>query len=138
MHADEVVSVHHSVNASIEDDREVNVTIVQGVDIEPIKEKDRKVMVNVEERELAPFLPKNNKDRVPKVPNLRHVKQPKEVSDRWLLDVVSVAAHAVSITISKECGFNCHICTEEYLRHVVHELDGIRINGRNSTSLHYC
>ena len=99
MHADEVVSVHHSVNASIEDDREVNVTIVQGVDIEPIKEKDRKVMVNVEERELAPFLPKNNKDRVPKVPNLRHVKQPKEVSDRWLLDVVTVAADAVSITI---------------------------------------
>ena len=49
MHADEVVSVHDSVNESIQQDGEVNISIIHHIRVKPVKEENREVMVDVKE-----------------------------------------------------------------------------------------
>jgi hypothetical protein len=49
MHADEVVSVHDSVNESIQQDGEIDITIIHNICIEPVKEENSEVMVNMKE-----------------------------------------------------------------------------------------
>ena len=71
MHADEVVGVHDCVDEAVEQDGEVDVSIVVDVGVEPVEEEDGGVVVNVEEGELAPLLADDDKDGVPKVPDLR-------------------------------------------------------------------
>ena len=71
VHADEVVGVHDGVDEAIEQDGEVDVSIVVDMGIEPVEEEDGGVVVNVEEGELAPLLADDDKDGVPKVPDLR-------------------------------------------------------------------
>ena len=74
MHADEVVSVHDGVYEAVEEDGKVNVPIVEHIRIEPVKEEDGCVMVNMQEGKLAPFLPYDDENSVPEVPNLRDVE----------------------------------------------------------------
>lgn len=49
VHADEVVSVHDSVNESIQQDGEVNISIIHHIRVKPVKEENREVMVDVKE-----------------------------------------------------------------------------------------
>lgn len=50
MHANEIVRVHDRVNETIQDDGEVNITIIIHMRVEPIKEKDGNMVVHVKER----------------------------------------------------------------------------------------
>ena len=49
MHADEVVSVHDSVNESVQQDGEVDISIIHHICVEPVKEENRSVMVHMKE-----------------------------------------------------------------------------------------
>jgi hypothetical protein len=49
MHADEVVSVHNSVNESIQQDSEVDISIIHHIRVEPVKEENSEVMVHMKE-----------------------------------------------------------------------------------------
>ena len=136
MHADKVVCVHDSVNESVEDDSDVDITIVVYMRVEPVKEEDGKVMVNVKEGQLSPLFAKNNKDSVPKVPDLGDVEQPKQVRHGRISLVVRVArCSGVVIAVGdKEC-LDGHVRAKHDLRYIVHKLDWVRVDGRNS-SLH--
>jgi hypothetical protein len=70
VHADKVVRVHDGVNESIQDNRQVNVTIVVDARVEPVKQENGQVMVHVQETELTPLLAEDDKDGIPKVPDL--------------------------------------------------------------------
>lgn len=76
MHADEVVRVHNRVDESVQQDGEVNISIIVDIGIEPIEQENSGVMVNVQEGELTPLLSQNNKDCVPKVPYFGDVEEP--------------------------------------------------------------
>lgn len=76
VHADEVVCVHNSVDETIEENCQINVTVVENVCVEPVEQKDGGVVVNVKEGKLIPLLSQNNKDGVPEVPDFGNVEQP--------------------------------------------------------------
>lgn len=128
MHANEVVSVHDSVDESIENNGEVYITIVLRVGIEPVEEENGEVMVNMQEGQLSPFLSKYDEDGIPEVPDLGCVEQPKKVSKRRLVTAVVVAANAVSVAVSDHTSFDGHVSTEHDLRNVVEELDGVWVD----------
>jgi len=116
MHADEIISVHHSVDEPVEQDGEVNVTIVHDIGVEPVEQKDCCVMVNMQERQLAPLLSQDNENSIPKVPHLRNVEEPKEVGKRRILYVEIVTGHRrVSVTVSQHSRLNGHVGTQEDL-----------------------
>jgi hypothetical protein len=79
VHADEVISVHDCVNEPIQNNSEVNISIKLRVGVEPVKEENSKMMVDMKKGELTPFLSEDNEDGVPKVPDLGNIKQPKKV-----------------------------------------------------------
>mmetsp|Transcript_31212 Transcript_31212/g.75472 ORF Transcript_31212/g.75472 Transcript_31212/m.75472 type:complete len:203 (-) Transcript_31212:129-737(-) len=131
MHANEVVSVHDRMDESVEEDGQVDVSIIQDIHVEPIKKKDGSVVVHVQERELTPLLSQNYEDCVPKVPYLRDVEKPQEIAEGRILDVECIARHrGVTIAVGQEPRFDGHVCAKEDLGYVVNEFDGIRVNGR--------
>jgi hypothetical protein len=136
VHADKVVSVHDSVDKAVQTHREVNVTIVVDVGVEPVKQENGQVMVHVQKRKLTPLLAEDDKDGIPKVPDLGSVKQPEKVADSRVILAVGVAGHgSVVVTVRQEEGLNRHVCAQHDLRNVVDKLDRIRIN-RGNTRLH--
>ena len=76
VHANEVVRVHDGVDESIQSNGKVNVTIVVDVRVEPVEKEDSNVMVHMKEGQLSPLLANDDKDGVPEIPNLGHVKEP--------------------------------------------------------------
>ena len=70
MHADKVVRVHTSVDESIEDNGQIDVTIIKDIRVEPVEQKDGSVMVDMEEGKLSPLFSQNDEDGVPEIPNL--------------------------------------------------------------------
>jgi hypothetical protein len=70
VHADKVVRVHDGVNETVQDNRQINVTIVVDARVEPVKQENGQVMVHVQETELTPLLAEDDKDGIPKVPDL--------------------------------------------------------------------
>jgi hypothetical protein len=138
VHANEIVRVHDGVDETIQDNGEVNVAIVVDVGVEPIKEKDGNVMVDVKEGQLSPLLSDHNEYRVPEIPYFGDVKEPKEVGDgRLFLVVANARKNRVVVAVSQEQGLNRHVTAKHDLRHVVDKLDRIRIHSRD-TSLHDC
>lgn len=74
MHANEVVSVHDRVDETVQDDCEVNVPIVEHIRVEPVKEEDGDVVIDVQERKLSPFLSENNENGIPEIPNFGDIE----------------------------------------------------------------
>lgn len=58
------------MDEAVEEDGEVDVSVVVDVGVEPVEEEDGGVVVNMEEGELAPFLADDDEDGVPEVPDL--------------------------------------------------------------------
>jgi hypothetical protein len=132
MHADEVVSVHNSVDESVQKNGEVNVSIVVDVGVEPVEEEDGDVVVNVQERKLPPLLSQDNKNCVPKVPNLSNVKQPQEIGKRRIISNVShTRSDTVAVAVGQQERFDCHVSAEHDLRNVVEKFDRIGVDGRH-------
>jgi hypothetical protein len=98
------------VDESIEDNGKVNISIVVYMRVEPVKHKDGDVMVHMEEGELSPLLSEYDEYSVPEVPNLRDIKQPKELSNRRVRLTVSDTRHdSVAITVSQKERLNSHV-----------------------------
>lgn len=132
VHANKVVGVHDGMDESIQHNGEEDITIVLRIGIEPVEQKDGEVMVYMEEGKLSPFLSKNDEDGIPKIPDFRNVKEPKEVGHGWALVVVHVADGRVSVAIGNHACLDGHVCTEENLGHVVDEFDGVGVHGWNT------
>lgn len=49
MHANKIISVHDRVDKAIENDGEVDITIVACARVEPVEQEDRNVMVHMQE-----------------------------------------------------------------------------------------
>jgi len=132
VHANEVVGVHDSVDESIEDNGQVDITIVEDVCVEPVEQKDGSVVVHVEEGKLSPLLSQDNKDSIPEIPNLGDIKQPQQIGNRRIIFAVWNAwSESVSIAVGQKHGFDCHVCTQHDLRDIVEELDWVRVHGRH-------
>lgn len=112
MHADEVVRVHDRVDKAIQQDGEVNVSVVIDVDIEPVKEKDGPVMVDMQEGQLPPLFTQDDKDSVPEIPNLGDVKEPEEIRHGRVVGIVGSARQGGAVvTIGQQKGFDRHVGT---------------------------
>ncbi len=68
----------------VQENGQVNVTIKVHVRIQPVEKKNRRVVVNMQKTKLVPFFTKDNKKRVPKVPNFANVEQPKQIRNGWI------------------------------------------------------
>jgi len=128
VHTDEVVSVHHRVDEPVQKNCEKNISIVLGVDVEPVEEEDCEVMVNVEERELSPFLTEHNKNSIPEVPNLRHIEQPKKIGHWRIITDIVIADERIIVSIRDHESFNSHVCTQKNLRDIINKLYGVGIH----------
>jgi len=116
MHADEVVSVHHRVNKSIENNGEVYIPIKIHVGVEPVEKENGGVVVHMKERKLPPLLSEHNENGVPEIPNLGNVKQPEKVRERRVLSVdINAGKASVSIPVSEEEPLDCHVGAEHDL-----------------------
>ena len=56
------------MDESIQGNGEVNISIIVDVTVEPVKEKDGDVVVDMKEAQLSPLFAENDKEGVPKVP----------------------------------------------------------------------
>jgi hypothetical protein len=136
VHADKVVSVHDGVNESVQANGEVNVTIVVDARVEPVKQENGQVMVHVQKTKLTPLLAEDDKDGIPKVPDLGKVKQPEKIGDGRITLAVFVAGHGrVVVTVRQEKGLDRHVRAQHDLGNVVDKLDWVRID-RGNTQLH--
>lgn len=134
VHADEVISVHDSVDESVKNNGEVDITIVVNMCIEPVEEENSEMMVNVKEGKLSPLLSEHDEDGVPEIPDLGSIKHPQQVGNRRVFCVNNIARHqGVIVTVSQKKGFDGHVSAKHDLRNVVDEFERIRIQGRNSS-----
>jgi len=85
VHADEVVSVHDSVDESVKNNGEVDITIVVDMGVEPVEEENSEMVVYMKERKLSPLLSKHNENGIPEIPNLGSIEHPQQVGDRRVL-----------------------------------------------------
>ncbi len=115
MHANEVVSIHDSVDETVQCNGEIYITVVLNVDIDPVKQKNGEMMVYVKERKLPPFLSNDNENGIPEVPNLGDVKEPKKIGHGWILAIICVTSEGISIAVGKHDSFDGHVCTKEDL-----------------------
>ncbi len=74
MHANKIIRVHNSMDETVQENGQVNVPIKVHVRIQPVEEKNRRVVINMQKTELVPFFTKDNKKRIPKVPNFANVE----------------------------------------------------------------
>jgi hypothetical protein len=74
-----VISVHNGMDESIQDDGQVDITIVVDMGVKPVKEKNGGMMVDVQKRKLTPLFTKDDKDGVHEIPNLGKVKHIQEI-----------------------------------------------------------
>jgi hypothetical protein len=110
MHANEIVRIHDSVNKAIQHNGQIHIAIIVDMRVEPIKEKDGNVMIDVKKGELTPFLAQNNKDGIPKVPHFGNVKEPQQIGQRRIgLTVRFTWQELITVAISYEEGFNGHV-----------------------------
>ena len=56
MHTDEIVRVHNSVDETVQADGQVDVPVIVDARVEPVKEKNRGVVVHVKETQLLVLL----------------------------------------------------------------------------------
>lgn len=105
-----VVRVHDGMNETIQENRQKNVSVVINMRVEPVKEKDGRVMVNMQKGKLTPLFAKNDKNGVPKVPNLGNVKQPEQIGRGWVRGIVGIArSESVPVTVGNHPCFNRHV-----------------------------
>ena len=134
VHANKVVRVHDGMNKRIQCNGQVHVAIVHDSTIEPAQQKDGNVMIDMQKGELSPPFAQNNKDRVAKVPDLGHIKQPCQVGNgRVRLVVVIAGQPVIVVAVRQEPRFHCHVGTQHDLGDIVDKLNGIRINHWNKT-----
>jgi hypothetical protein len=74
VHANEIVGVHDGVDESVENNREIDVTIVVGLSIEPVEKENSDVMIDVQKGKLSPLLSNDNENGIPKVPSFGDVE----------------------------------------------------------------
>lgn len=116
MHANEIVGVHDGMNESVQENRQVDITIVIDVRIEPIKEEDGNVVVDVQEAQLTPLLSRDNEDGIPKIPDFGNVKEPEQVGHRWVYLFVSDAGRdGVAVAVGEKERFQSHVSAQHDL-----------------------
>ena len=136
VHADKVVRVHDSVDETVKGNREVDISIVQDIGVQPVEKENGGVVVDVQKGKLSPFFSEYNENGIPEIPSLGNIKQPQQVGDRGFFDVESIAwHHSVSVSVGQQSTFNCHVSTEHDLRHIVEKFDWVGVHGGN-TGLH--
>lgn len=136
VHTDKIISVHDRVDKSIEGNGQVDISIIKDIRVQPVKQENGKMMVNVQERELSPLFAQNNENGIPEIPCLGHVKQPQQIGNGCIFRVEFVAWHQrISVSVGQQSTFNCHVSAQHNLRNIVKKFDRIGVDGRNS-SLH--
>ena len=131
MHADEVVSVHDGVNESVQHNGKVYITIIENVGVQPVEKEDGDVVVDVQKRQLPPFLAEDNENGIPEVPHLGNVEEPQQIRQRRIITAVTdTRDESVATAVCQKTSFNGHVGTEHNLRNIVDEFDGVGVNGR--------
>ena len=126
------------MNESIEQNCQVDISIIENIGIEPVEQKNGCMMVNMEKTKLLPLFTNHNKNCIPKIPHFRNVKSPQQVGQRRVFCIESHTGHdTVTIAISKQKRFNRHVGAEHHLRNVVQELNRVRVHSWQSTRFHH-
>lgn len=77
------------MNEAIQYDRQVNVSVVVHVSVQPVEEEDGDVVIAMEETQLPPLLADDYENGVPEIPDLAHIEEPQQVSQGRVSFVVS-------------------------------------------------
>jgi hypothetical protein len=98
------------VNKSIQHNRQIDITIVIDMGVEPIKEENRDMMVDMEKGKLPPLFANDYKNSIPEIPHFGDVKEPEEIGKGRIVLVVSDARKGrVVVAIRQKDGFNGHV-----------------------------
>jgi ribosomal protein S14 len=125
-----VVRVHDGVNEAIQDNSKINVSVIVHVRVEPVKEKDGRVMVDVQKGKLTPLFTHNNKDCVPEVPNLGNIKQPEQIRRGRMRSIVGdTRSQRVAVAVRNHATFNGHVSAQHDLGNIVDELNWVQAHG---------
>jgi hypothetical protein len=129
VHADEIIGVHDGVNETIQDNGEVNVTIIEHIGIEPVKQEDGDVVVHVQKGKLSPLLSQHDENGIPEIPDFGNVKQPQQIGQgRILLAVSDARSQRVVVAVRQQASLDRHVGTKHNLRNIVNKFDGIRVD----------
>jgi hypothetical protein len=122
------------MNEAIQQNGQVDVSIVIDMGIQPIEQKNSGMMIDMKKGELSPLFADNDKEGIPKVPDFGNVKEPEQIGRRRGDGIVGIAGRqeGIAIAVGNHTGFNGHIGTEKDLRDIVEELNGIETHGRNA------
>lgn len=119
----EIVRVHDGVDEAVENNGEIDISVVTHRHVEPVKEKDGKVVVNVQKGQLRPPLFGNNKEGVCKVENLGQVEDVQNKPHRRILVVKGLAwQQRVARLECLHARLDAHVRTQHYLDNIVQEL----------------
>lgn len=124
---DKVVSIHNSMDQSIEYDSEIDIAIISNVDVEPVNQEDGEVVVDVEEGQLAPALLENNKNCVKEVQDLGKIEDIENKAQGGLGVVERLArSDGVALLVGAHTSLNAHVRAQHHLHHVVHKLERVQ------------
>jgi hypothetical protein len=115
------------VNEAIENNGEVDITIITSVDIQPIIRKDGYMVVNVQNRELIPLLRENDENGVEEVEDLRHIENPQYVSNRGLFIIKGGTDKTVVVSVGQQESFHAHVRAQNHLSQVIDELERVKV-----------
>merc|ERR1712159_469939 len=123
VHGDTVVEVHHHVHKAVKNHREIDIPVVSHGGIHPVNKEDGDVVVNVEERQLVPFLAQHNEHSVEEIKSLGHVKQPQKAGHPGLGRVKGVAHEGVPILPRFSASSHRHVRAKDDLGYIVQAND---------------
>ena len=129
-----VVSVHDSVDESIQQNGKVDITVVIDLRVQPIKEENGCVVVHVQEAQLSPLFPQDNEDCIPEVPDFGNIEQPQKIGNGGIdgIKVIAWLQKSVIVTVCQQPSLNRHVSAQHDLRDIVDEFDRIWVHGRNA------
>lgn len=137
MHRNEVVGVHDRVNESVEDDGEVDVTVVVDVEVEPVDQKNGRVVVDVEKAELFPLFANDNEEGVGEIKDFGDVEKPQNFGHCRIFQVELVAHEREVVSKRQHQRLDAHVRAEHDLHNVVEKAQTVNfhaVSRRQSTN----
>ena len=127
------------MNEPIQQNRQVDIPIVQNIGVQPVEQKDGSVVVHMQKAKLLPLLIDHNENGIPEIPNFGDIENPKQIGNGRVNGIKRLARQeGVIVAVGKKASLQCHVRAQHHLRDVVKEFEWVGIDGRDSARFHNC
>lgn len=105
------------MNEAIQQNGQIDITIIIDMGIQPIKQENGGMMIDMQKGELSPLFANNDKEGIPKVPNFGNIKEPEQIGDGGRDDIIGIAGlyQGIVVAIGNHAGFDGHVGAEKDL-----------------------